>query len=190
VLTTKRHFTLALWMPVRLSATTPAFLNRCGRGPWWDVLRRALDLMEDILSTCYKCTLTAVTHKLHVHGHMLIWTFFSCFGLWNSCQKYFLIFQLHFVYHLKSEWNKLGKIKSNFPSCKCWMLRDQTPYTAGRIARYATAPTSLVNITSESSCHMCDYFFCTPTSPVLPVWRGVGAVLLVKFTGTGTVQSV
>jgi hypothetical protein len=33
----------------------------------------------------YKCTLSAITHKLNVSGHMLIWTFFSCFGMWNSC---------------------------------------------------------------------------------------------------------
>jgi hypothetical protein len=30
----------------------------------------------DILSTYYKCTFSAVTHKLHVSGHVLIWTFF------------------------------------------------------------------------------------------------------------------
>jgi hypothetical protein len=56
----KRHFTLALWMPVRLSAT----LNRCG-GPWWDVSRRALNFM-DILSTYYRFTLSAITHKLKI----------------------------------------------------------------------------------------------------------------------------
>jgi hypothetical protein len=37
---------------------------------------RALNLMEDILSTYYKCTLLAITHKLNASGHMLIWTFF------------------------------------------------------------------------------------------------------------------
>jgi hypothetical protein len=36
LLTTKKHFTIALWMPVRLSATAPASLHGCG-GPWWDV---------------------------------------------------------------------------------------------------------------------------------------------------------
>jgi hypothetical protein len=30
----------------------------------------------DILSTYYKCTLSAITHKLNVSGLMLIWTFF------------------------------------------------------------------------------------------------------------------
>jgi hypothetical protein len=67
--------TMALWMPVRLSVTTPASLNGC-RGPWWDESRCALNLMEGILSTYYKCTLSAVTHKLNVSGHILIWTFF------------------------------------------------------------------------------------------------------------------
>jgi hypothetical protein len=30
-------------------------------GPWWDVSRRALNLMEDILSTYYECTLSIVS---------------------------------------------------------------------------------------------------------------------------------
>jgi hypothetical protein len=39
-LTMKRQCTIALWMPVRLFATSPASLNGCG-GPWWDVSRHA-----------------------------------------------------------------------------------------------------------------------------------------------------
>jgi hypothetical protein len=74
LLTTKRHFTIALWLPVRLSATTPASLNGCG-GPCWDVSRRALNLMEGILSIYYKSILSAITYKLNVSGRMLIWTF-------------------------------------------------------------------------------------------------------------------
>jgi hypothetical protein len=65
----KRHWTIALWMPVRLSATTLASFNGCG-GPWWDVSRGALNPMEDISTTYYKYTLSAVTHKLNVSGHM------------------------------------------------------------------------------------------------------------------------
>jgi hypothetical protein len=65
----------ALWMPVRLSATAPESLHGCD-GPWWDVSRRALNLVEDILSTYCKCTLSAITHKLNVSGHMLLWIFF------------------------------------------------------------------------------------------------------------------
>jgi hypothetical protein len=42
-----------LWMPVTLSATTPASLHECG------VSGRALNLMEGILSTHYKCTLNS-----------------------------------------------------------------------------------------------------------------------------------
>jgi hypothetical protein len=52
----------------------PASLNGCG-GPWWDVSRRALKLMEDILSTYCRWTLSAITHKLNVSGHKLIWIF-------------------------------------------------------------------------------------------------------------------
>jgi hypothetical protein len=75
VLKTKRHFTIALWMPVRLLPATPPSLNGCG-GPWWYVSRRALKLMEGILSAYYKFTLSAVTRKLNVSGHMLVWAFF------------------------------------------------------------------------------------------------------------------
>jgi hypothetical protein len=91
LLTRKRHFTIALWMPVRLPATTPASLHGCGC-PWWEVPRRALNLMEDILSTYYKCTHSAITHKLNVSGHVLICTFCCCFGVWNSCSKFVCAF--------------------------------------------------------------------------------------------------
>jgi hypothetical protein len=47
-LATKSHFTIALWMPIRLSATASASLNACG-GPWWDVSRRAFSFMGDVL---------------------------------------------------------------------------------------------------------------------------------------------
>jgi hypothetical protein len=82
------------WMPVRLSATTSASLN--GRGcRRWDVSRHVLNLMENILSTYYKCTLSDVAHKLNISWHILIWTFFS-FGMWNSGPKFFGTFQLHY----------------------------------------------------------------------------------------------
>jgi hypothetical protein len=52
LLTTERHFTIPLWMPVRLSATAPASLHGyCG--PWWSVWSHALNLMEGILSIYY-----------------------------------------------------------------------------------------------------------------------------------------
>jgi hypothetical protein len=75
----QRHFTIALWMCVGLSATTPASLNGCC-GPWWDMSRRALNLMEGILSIYYKCTLSAMDHKLNVSGHVFIWIFLYMFG--------------------------------------------------------------------------------------------------------------
>jgi hypothetical protein len=62
----------------------PASLNGCGV-PWWDVSRRALNLMEDILSTYHKCTLTAIT-KLNVYGLMLIWIFFVVLVCGTSAQ--------------------------------------------------------------------------------------------------------
>jgi hypothetical protein len=39
-------------------------------GPWWDVSRHVLNLMEDILSTYYKCNLSAITHKLNISRHI------------------------------------------------------------------------------------------------------------------------
>jgi hypothetical protein len=92
-LTAKRCFAIALWMPLRLSATTPASLSGCS-GPWLGVLRRTMNVMEDILSIYYKCTLSAVTHKLNVSGHMLI----STFDIWNMSRKFVRTFQLHSVY--------------------------------------------------------------------------------------------
>jgi hypothetical protein len=59
----------------RLCAATTALLNVYS-GPWWDVSWPSLTLMENILSACCKYTLSAVTHKWNVSGHMLIWTFF------------------------------------------------------------------------------------------------------------------
>jgi hypothetical protein len=71
--------TIALWMPVRLSATTPASLHGLG-GPWWDVSQRALNLRKDISGAYYKCMLSAITHKLNI---------FSSFVVFNSCPKIF-----------------------------------------------------------------------------------------------------
>jgi hypothetical protein len=78
LLTTKRHFTIELKMPVRLHADTPTSLNGCG-SPLCDVSTRALNVMEDIWSAYYSyylllCTLSAVTHRLNVSRDMLTWT--------------------------------------------------------------------------------------------------------------------
>jgi hypothetical protein len=53
-------------------------LNGCG-GPWWDVSRCALNLMEDISSTYYKYTIWATHHELNVSWHMLTWIYFLVF---------------------------------------------------------------------------------------------------------------
>jgi hypothetical protein len=55
LLAMKRHLTIALWMPVRLSTTDPESLNE-GCCPCWDVSRHTLNLMVAILSTYFKCT--------------------------------------------------------------------------------------------------------------------------------------
>jgi hypothetical protein len=67
------HFTIWFQMSVRLSATPAASLNGCG-GPLWDMSRRALNLMEDILSTYYKCTLSAITRIKCFRTHVVfVW---------------------------------------------------------------------------------------------------------------------
>jgi hypothetical protein len=68
--------------------TTPASLSG------WNVSRRPLNLMENIWSTCYKYTLSAITHKFNVPWRMLIRTF-TCFGVWNSCPNFVHTFQSH-----------------------------------------------------------------------------------------------
>jgi hypothetical protein len=75
-----------MWMPVRLSATTPASLNEYS-GSLWDVPRRTLNI-TNILSIYCKCTLSAVTHKFNASGYMLIRTLFSCCGVWTRAQKF------------------------------------------------------------------------------------------------------
>jgi hypothetical protein len=106
---TKIHFAIALWMPVRLTATTPASLNGCG-SPWEDVSRRALNLMEDILSSYYKSTVSVTTLKcFRAYVGMDI---FSCFGMWNSCPKFVRTFQLQFVYSVLNQGNRSSRLLS------------------------------------------------------------------------------
>jgi hypothetical protein len=87
LLTIKRHFTVAVWMPVRLSATAPPSLNGCDT-PWRDVSRRELNLMEDILSTCYKGTLSTITPDSRWCKQ------FFFFDIWNSFTKFVHTFQV------------------------------------------------------------------------------------------------
>jgi hypothetical protein len=50
-----------------------------------DVSSCALNLMEDILNTYYKCTLSAITHKLNAPRHMLICTFWYVEPMFKVC---------------------------------------------------------------------------------------------------------
>jgi hypothetical protein len=63
--------------------------NYPGISPWREVSRCVLYLMEDIVSTYYKCTFAAVTYNLNVSSLILIWSFFL-----DSVHN----FQLHPVY--------------------------------------------------------------------------------------------
>jgi hypothetical protein len=61
-------------------------LSGCG-GTWWDVSRPALNFMEEILNTYYKCTLSTITHKLNVSWDMLIWILFLILICWTRAQN-------------------------------------------------------------------------------------------------------
>jgi hypothetical protein len=68
---------------LQTSATTPPSFNRYG-GPWWDVSR--WNLMENILSTYYGCSLSAVTHNKNVfrtHVHIDFFLLLLC-GTWDQ----------------------------------------------------------------------------------------------------------
>jgi hypothetical protein len=57
----------------------PGIFDRM-RLPWWDVSRRAFSLMENILGSYYKCTLSAITNKLNVsatcsYGHSFLFLY-------------------------------------------------------------------------------------------------------------------
>jgi hypothetical protein len=108
LLTTKRHFTIALWMPVRLSATTAASLNGCC-GPWWDVSRFALNLMEEILRTYHKCKSFSYNSQIKCFRIHVDIDIFSCFRMRNSCPNCVRTFQLHPVY--MRGWLVFGFIK-------------------------------------------------------------------------------
>jgi hypothetical protein len=56
-----------IWIICILPLGTPKIPCGCS-SLWWDVLKYTLNLMEE--STCYKCTHSAITHKLHVSGYV------------------------------------------------------------------------------------------------------------------------
>jgi hypothetical protein len=91
----KRHFTITLWMPIRVPTTTPVSFNKCS-GPWCGMSRCVLTLVENFLSTYYKCTLSAVVHNWNVSRHVLIRTFFMCWYV--ELVPKVCTFQLHPIY--------------------------------------------------------------------------------------------
>jgi hypothetical protein len=74
LLTTKRHFTVALWMLVRLARNYTGVFERTRRS--MRCVEGTFNLMEDILSAYYKCTLSPITHKINVSGQIFIWALF------------------------------------------------------------------------------------------------------------------
>jgi hypothetical protein len=78
LLTSKKHFSVALWMPVSLICIYPNIFERTWRS-----------------MTSSKCILSAIIHKLNFLGHMLIWTYHFLFSMWNPCPNFLHILQLH-----------------------------------------------------------------------------------------------
>jgi hypothetical protein len=91
---TSHHLTLDTSQTIR--KFPPASLNGCD-DPWWDVSRRALNLLEDILSNYYKCTTSAVTHKLNISGYT--WMPKGCDGqgVWHALGEKQCILGFHLV---------------------------------------------------------------------------------------------
>jgi hypothetical protein len=77
-LTTKRHLTITLWMPIRLSATAPPSLSGCD-SPRRDVSKRVLQ------------NISVITHKVNVPDKDI----FSSFSVWNWSPNFIRTFQLH-----------------------------------------------------------------------------------------------
>jgi hypothetical protein len=83
------------------------------------VLKRALNLMENILSTYYKCPLSAVTRKWNVLRHVDTANF--CSGTWNTCPKFVRTFVIPYI-HITSQSRalleklSLGLLLKNFPA--------------------------------------------------------------------------
>jgi hypothetical protein len=112
-LITKRHFTIALWMPVRLSANYPGIFERMRQS----MMRRFEMCIESHwhhLSTYCKYTLSAVTHKLNVTGHVWVWTV-SMYGIRSPICPYLSVASctslcrptdiiLDSVHYVKSTW--------------------------------------------------------------------------------------
>jgi hypothetical protein len=67
----------------------------------------------NILSTCYKCTLSAVTHKFNVSGHMLMCTMFLVLVCGTLAQSLFTPFS--YALYIDKYCNSYSKIP--VPSC-------------------------------------------------------------------------
>jgi hypothetical protein len=129
-------------------------LSHCGcltdypqlRGrPWWDVSRRASNLMAGVLSSYYKCTLSAVAQikclRTHVDMDIL-----SCFGMWSSCPKSVSTFQLHSVYSVDLPMKITKALNFAFVELQCvcslcptWCLRV-SEWPGRRVLRAGNMP--------------------------------------------------
>jgi hypothetical protein len=109
---------LVLVVNIDDAATTPESLNGCDC-LLWGVKRRALNFMEDILSTYYKCTLKAITHKLNVSGH-ICW--YGNFFLVLACAIHAQSFPAHFTYTLYNR-----EFIMEYRTRRCWNVKFISP---------------------------------------------------------------
>jgi hypothetical protein len=68
---------------------------------WMNVAVMCTDLMEDILGTYYKCALSAITHKLNVSAHMLLWKLFLVLVCGNRAQSFPRLLVTHCMFTYK-----------------------------------------------------------------------------------------
>jgi hypothetical protein len=74
LLTKKRHFTIALLMPVKTIRIYPGIFERMRRSMMGRV-EACIESHGGHFEHLLRYTLSAITHILNVSGHMLMWTF-------------------------------------------------------------------------------------------------------------------
>jgi hypothetical protein len=108
----KRHFTISLWMPGRLSANTLAFLNDA-----------AVHVEACIESREYKRTPSSITHKLIVSGHVLIWTIFLALVFETRAQNISAPFSYTLYWWRATLYDGPHRIDTSSPHLLCFTWR-------------------------------------------------------------------
>jgi hypothetical protein len=138
LLTTLRHLIIALWVYVRLSAGTPSFFDGWS-GPWWELSRCELKLVEGILSTYNRCTLWALTHKLNVSRDVFIWKFVM-FWYVELMPKFCLYLSDALCIYNIYTWSALQIFYNLLIFLWCWLVQDFFMAHVRVVAERAVSP--------------------------------------------------